>query len=150
MRICFVALMLSSFGLTGCERVENLAPPQIKYGQDECAHCGMIISDERNAAALIVRSGDELQTLLFDDIGDLIDFSREHPQTQVHRRYVHDYRSRQWIDTTGAVFVRSPELHTPIGSGIVAFGDADGAQDCLRDSHGELHQNLDSLTTSAR
>src|SRR5262245_16948176 len=69
-RLAFIPVFIAGAALLGgCERASTDSPPAIAYGRDECAHCGMIISDDRFAAALIVRDGAQSHPLLFDDIG---------------------------------------------------------------------------------
>lgn len=114
----------------GCEKELADGPPTIKYGVDKCDHCNMIISDARCAAAMLVRVDGKRKAVLFDDIGDLIDWQREHVGTTVERRYVADYATREWVAFDQALFVHAPEAHTPMGSGILAFAkqaDADSA-----------------------
>ena len=59
--------------------------------------------------------------LLFDDIGDMIAYEREHKTLDVRKRFVHDHQTRQWLDADIAMFVQNERIHTPMGSGIVAF-----------------------------
>jgi copper chaperone NosL len=105
----------------------------------------MILSDERCAAAMIVKSGDEHTALLFDDIGDMIDYEREHAGITVVRRYVHDFETRQWLDTSAATFLRSAQLSTPMGSGIIAFADSNRAKARQTEFAAELHPEFASL-----
>jgi copper chaperone NosL len=111
-----------------CNRGLPAGPPTIHYGQDPCAGCGMIISDDRSAAALVDPAGDSAP-LLFDDIGCLLDYEREHPQLAARSHYVHDATSRQWLAASAATFVKTSR-ETPMGSGLLAFvrrSDAEAA-----------------------
>ena len=124
---------LAAVLVLGCWRSETQGPPPVRYGQDECIHCGMIITDERHAAALRAVVDGQTRDLLFDDIGDMIDYERDNPSVKSVVRYVHDFQTRQWIDVAQAKFVRDEKVHTPMGSGILAFADetkarAHGAQ----------------------
>jgi copper chaperone NosL len=113
--------------LVGCSEKPKDAPPQIRYGQDECAHCGMIVSDERFAAALRVIAGGQQQDLIFDDIGDMIEYERGHESVQIQKRLVHDFDTHQWIDASHAFYLKSERIHSPMGSGILALGEKDAA-----------------------
>jgi len=54
-----VILTLSGLLLGACGgRQGALQPPEIYYGQDTCARCGMLISDPRFAAALLTEEGE--------------------------------------------------------------------------------------------
>ena len=122
-----LAGLLAAF-VVGCDRAPADAPPQIKYGHDECAHCGMILTDERCAAAIIVQDANGRTSLLFDDIGDMLDYESAHPDLAITHRFVHDFAVRTWLDATAASYVVSETIHTPMGSGIIAFANASQAQ----------------------
>jgi copper chaperone NosL len=108
---------------SGCSRKPNDGPPQVRYGQDECALCGMIVSDERHAAALRAVVDGQTRDLLFDDVGDMLEYEQMNSSAKALRRYVHDFDTRQWIDVAQAKFVQDGQVHTPMGSGILAFAD---------------------------
>ncbi len=113
--------------VAGCEAELPDGPPTIRLGLDECVHCGMIISDQRSAAASIVVNDGKRRALLFDDIGDLLDYHELHKDLAIHARYVSDYRTRQWIEFGAAFYVHAPGTQTPMGSGLLAFASADAA-----------------------
>jgi copper chaperone NosL len=122
-------------------------PPEIVYGEDVCAHCGMIISEPRFAAASWVASDTGPAARLFDDIGDLVAYEDQNPDLHVLSRYVHDYRTEEWLDAEDATFVRTEAASTPMGSGVVAFGDFDDAVDFAAANHGQVI-DLDGLLAS--
>jgi copper chaperone NosL len=125
--------------MSGCSKPPIDAPPEVHYGRDECAHCGMIVGDERFASALRVVLEGSTHDLAFDDIGDMFDYEREKGASlQVSRRYVHDYETKQWIDPSSALFIRSEELHTPMGSGIIAVSDKARAEALREKLNGKL------------
>ncbi len=122
-----IALVIAIFLIialaSGCSRKPNDGPPQVRYGQDECALCGMIVNDARHAAALRAVVDGEQRDLLFDDVGDMIEYEQANPSTTAIRRYVHDFETRRWVDAAQARFVQDATVHTPMGSGILAFAD---------------------------
>lgn len=120
--------------LAGCSETAIDGPPDIRFGQDECVHCGMIISDDRCAAAAIVQIDGQRRYALFDDIGDLFEYERSQKDISVLSRYVRDYDSRQWIDAGQAQFVRIPGLATPMGSGLIAYADRGDAEKKIQSS----------------
>ncbi len=127
-------IALALVALTGCGRSERDGPPTIRYGIDACAHCGMIISDARYAAATIALVDGEQRALLFDDIGDQLDYAADHAEIKPIRRYVHDHQTRDWVSADAAQYVHAPSLHTPMGSGIAAFASAASAH-TFADAH---------------
>ncbi len=128
-------VLLCVLGISGCQasrRAER--PPQIRYGRDVCAQCGMIISEARFAAAYLTRQG---AWRLFDDIGDMREFYKAHSE-DVSVFWVHDYESAEWLKAESAVFVKSAELHTPMGHGIVALGSRERAELLARQLQGQI------------
>jgi nitrous oxide reductase accessory protein NosL len=117
-----IALVLA---LLGCARTGPQAPPEIMYGHDKCAACGMIVSEDRHAAALVPVSG---AASLFDDTGELVRFVAQHPSQQNQVAFVHDYQSRRWLPARTAFFVKDLKLSTPMGTGIVAFAERSSAE----------------------
>src|SRR5690606_10861439 len=61
-------------------------PPNISYGSDSCAHCKMIISDARFAAAWRDTNG---KVLRFDDIGCMVGMYAEQPPAHGATFWVH-------------------------------------------------------------
>ena len=118
-----VAIIMIVALAAGCSREAGDGPPQVRYGQDECALCGMIVSDERHAAALRAVVDGETRDLLFDDVGDMVEYEQENSSVKAVRRYVHDFETRRWVDAEQAKFVQDDKVHTPMGSGILAFAD---------------------------
>jgi copper chaperone NosL len=122
--------------LLGCGREATLEPPTVHYGQAVCDVCGMIVSDERFAAAEVVIRDGRAQTRYFDDTGEVFDL--EAPAGAEHAWYVHDMRTLEWLDAREAVYLRSEQLHTPMGLHIAAFGTAAGAERARAEFGGEV------------
>jgi copper chaperone NosL len=130
MRPCSIVASLVSLVVlfvSGCEKEVADAPPTIRLGHDLCVHCNMIISDARHAASALVRIDDKRKAVLFDDIGDLIDYQAANQGMQFERTFVTDFDTRQWVEFGKACFVVAPEVHTPMGSGFLAFASPQGA-----------------------
>ncbi|MEZ4710429.1 MAG: nitrous oxide reductase accessory protein NosL [Caldilineaceae bacterium] len=128
--------------LAGCggPAVTPDTPPEILYGEDVCAQCGMIISDERFAAGLVVElAPDVYEHRIFDDIGGMLTYVQEHAQAiTIVAYFVHDYNSKEWINAESAYFVRSNALHTPMGYGLAACAQELEAQALAEEWQGEL------------
>lgn len=130
---CVWLLALSASGVSGCQASRE-HPPQIRYGRDVCAQCGMIISEARFAAAYITEQG---EWRFFDDIGDMLAFSKTHRE-DVALFWVHDYESKDWLKADGAFFVKSAQLHTPMGHGIIALSRRERAEQWASQSQGQV------------
>jgi copper chaperone NosL len=125
--------------LGGCGAKEPpLAPPEIVYGEDVCDQCGMIISEERFAAATLVEADGTVEPRRFDDIGELMDYAGAHPELTVVRWYVHDYDTLEWLEGPAATYVRAADLRTPMGYGLAAFGDPARAAQFSAERSGEI------------
>lgn len=94
------------------------APPEIVYGADECAHCRMIVSDPRHAAAARSPRGDEAR---FDDLGCLAEHLRAAPDGTAWQAWVHAEGEADWRRAEETWYVHLPDLVTPMGSGLAAF-----------------------------
>ncbi|GIV78827.1 MAG: hypothetical protein KatS3mg050_3221 [Litorilinea sp.] len=138
-KILLLFLALSGI-LSGCARGSaEPAPPEIRYGEDICQECQMIISDPRFAAGYAYELGPgRYQSLAFDDIGDMLAHAARHPEHVIVAWYVHDYHSQEWLDATQAIYVRSSALHTPMGHGLAAFADRAAAETLAAEREGEL------------
>jgi nitrous oxide reductase accessory protein NosL len=106
--------------ILGCApRVEG--PPAIRYGESACTQCRMLISEARYAAAR--RPAGEAE--VFDSVECLIQRLRAHPAEGP--AWVHDYDSAAWLDARQAHYVRSAQLQTPMGGGLVALAEEQAA-----------------------
>ncbi|MGW8317946.1 MAG: nitrous oxide reductase accessory protein NosL [Candidatus Promineifilaceae bacterium] len=99
-------------------------PPEIRYGEDTCDRCQMIINEARYASAYVTADG---QTRRFDDIGGMVAFSDETGEN-VSAYWVHDYDSESWLKADQSLFVMSVQEPTPMGFGIVAFSSRERAE----------------------
>lgn len=116
---------------------DPLAPPEIRYGEDVCAQCNMIISEPRFAAGLVVAVDGEPTALAFDDVGELVAYEAEHPDQEVLRRYVHDFETESWLAAEEATFVRSVDIRSPMGHGLAAFTAAGRAAEVAAETGGQ-------------
>jgi len=116
-----VALLLTCVpGMTGCSRrAPDTSPPVVHMGEDVCHACGMILSDERYACAVVWIDNNERNELLYDDIGEMLHDAKALAKPGA-KLYVRDVDSLEWLDATRAWFVQSDELMTPMATGFAA------------------------------
>lgn len=96
-------------------------PRAIRYGEEACEHCHMSIVDHRFAGQLVTSTG---KVYPFDDVGCLAAFVATGPVQggEVHGIYVNSFVTPDsLLDATGAVYLRSEPLHTPMASGLAAL-----------------------------
>lgn len=101
---------------------------------DMCGYCRMAISQKQFAAEALDVDGNAIK---FDDIGCMRRFLAaaevKHPV-----RFVMDYRQRRWLNADAALFVRGSGVPTPMGGGILAFGERSRAEAESRATGGEV------------
>lgn len=126
--------------VSACARGETAAtPPVIRYGEDLCTECNMIINDVRYAAGYAVEiAPGRYESLAFDDIGDLLVHMAKHPEHTIVAWYVHDYTTEEWLDATTAYYVVSEQIHTPMGHGIAAHATEAAAAAMAQERQGEV------------
>lgn len=120
--------------LASCAGPAGHQPPDMQYGLDECAHCRMIVSEPRHAAAVVFGDGvpADGRTLRFDDLGCLMSHLAESPDAADARVWVHDADGR-WLDGREALYRHLPDETTPMGYGFVAVRTDDGSGASLLD-----------------
>lgn len=134
--LLFFALLL----LNACSRGDGeIKPAEIHYGEDVCAECGMIISDAKYASSISLEIGaGRYQTVMFDDIGDMLAYLGKHSDAKVVGWFVHDYDSEEWIDATTAFFVVSDQIKSPMNHGIAAYAQQSSAEARATQTQGKV------------
>lgn len=144
--VCVTALACGV--ISGCRRETPIEPPTIHYGQDICAECGMIVSDSRFAAAMLVEQDGQREMLLFDDIGCLI-VGQWQDESAMLARWVTDASSGQWLDATNAAYLVSPDIITPMAFGAAAYADRAAAEQAALVTPG-VHMDFATLVARLR
>jgi len=139
-KFLFLFALLSLSLLAACGGGPDLnEPPDVRYGEDVCERCLMIINEARYAAAYVTPDG---EPRLFDDIGGMaahIDEALEGGALEDGAVFwVHDYDTEEWLKAEEAFYVESEELATPMGFGIVAFADRERAEAWAAEQVGTL------------
>ncbi len=125
----------------GCGGRDDTGPPKLHLGSDVCDFCKMIISDQNFAAACVVRSTDgRVRSAAFDDIGCLLEYQRTLADDAIERRYVTDYDSGAWLDATEVFYIQSPDVRSPMASGLIASQTQAGADRLAQRFNGSTHR----------
>ncbi|MEW6511235.1 MAG: nitrous oxide reductase accessory protein NosL [Bacteroidota bacterium] len=98
------------------------------YPEDMCAVCRMAFSDHRFASEII---DDRDEVYKFDDIGCMLEFRTSSRDVAMVSTFVKDYDTDEWIPFDRATVVKTG-IHTPMGSGKVAFRDSARAAEFAR------------------
>jgi len=148
-----LALALAAL-LPACRRAETSGPPSIQLGSDECGACGMLVMEDRCSCALLIEEEGHRSHLVFDDLGCLLDYRTDHPESVVVAAFVHDYGTGEWVAGADAhyIFGVSDTVITPMASGIIAFATVDGAGQRQATSGGEVtdYDRLNKLRSAWR
>jgi copper chaperone NosL len=112
------------------------APEPVHWGVEACAHCQMVISDERFAGQVVDRRG---KTYKFDAIECMAGFLNEGAVSgdDVHSVWVADGPDG-WVEAGTATFVHSPSVRTPMGGGFTAHVTPSAAAAYAAEVDGEL------------
>jgi len=107
------------FLLASCRSSTPGDIPQIVFGRDACARCGMLVSEKRFASGYVDAAG---KSVIFDDVGELLAAATEDP-TLSKAAFVTDVEDGEWTRAEAAFYARVPALATPMGTGVAAFKD---------------------------
>lgn len=109
--------------LSGCGSGEHV--PRIRYGEDACANCRMIINDPQFGGAIETPDGEFRK---YDDFSCMfLDVKRE--KITPKRYFVPSYANPdEWLDGTQAFYVRADDLQTPMGSRVLALPSREQAE----------------------
>lgn len=134
-RLAISTLILTLIaGAAGCQK--SAVEPVAIAAEDICGYCRMAISEKQYAAEFVDRDG---QAFKFDDIGCMIaHLKTRKDRADIAAYFVADVESRSWLKAEDAALVRSKELKTPMGFGIVAFKDRERADHAAGAYHGTV------------
>ncbi len=127
-----MALVLQMVFVAGCS---DPRPVPLTLGETACNHCHMTLMDERFAAELLTITG---KAYTFDSVECLASFALESTD-EIHSLWVTNFGApSHLVRVEEAFFVRSPLLKSPMGMGLVAFGEGMTPEDALNSFAGEL------------
>lgn len=133
-RLALAVFCLALVASTGCRKAA-IEPLDIA-GEDICGYCRMAISEKQYAAEFVDGDG---QAFKFDDIGCMAEYLKGRKiKNDIAAYFVVDFDSRSWLKAQDALLLRSRDLKTPMGFGIVAFKDRAKAEQAARTYQGEL------------
>ena len=124
-RYLFIFATLT-LGLSACSGEPETGPVEVKWDQNNCERCRMMLSD-RNFAAQIryFPEGKRSRAVKFDDIGCAVLWLKDQqwkddPKTQI---WVTDHRGGEWIDARKATYIG--KNNSPMGYDLGAQAEAE-------------------------
>jgi copper chaperone NosL len=126
---------------SSCSNENIFKPVEIKYGQDICEACSMIISEKEYSAQYLLQD-DKVKK--FDDIGCMMHFIKDNKNENgnISAVFVRDFNSKNWINAKNAHFFQSNKITTPMGHGIIAFARKEDLKDVKSTIGGKELRNL--------
>lgn len=126
------AVAIAAPGLLGESDAGGDDLPSVRFGEERCERCGMLIDDVRFVAAWAGTGGE----VHFDDIGCLVLEAQDRPAPPAARFYVANYEDGAWIEASSATFVLSEQIRTPMAYGVAAVADPASALRLASETHG--------------
>ncbi|MDT8281888.1 MAG: nitrous oxide reductase accessory protein NosL [Gammaproteobacteria bacterium] len=125
---CSVLLLFTLFGLvlSGCSGEPETGSVEVKWDQDNCERCRMMLSDRYFAAQIrYFPEAKRSRVVKFDDIGCATLWLKDQqwkddPKTEI---WVTDHRSGEWIDARTATYIR--KNNSPMGYDLAAQAEAE-------------------------
>lgn len=112
-------------------------PAEIHYGSDECAHCRMMITDDRFASQIVTETG---KTIKFDAIECMAAYAGDH-KSEMHsaKLWVSDFSSPgEWLNVENARLIESRVVKSPMGGSLLAIDSPEAAEEYLNEYPGEV------------
>jgi len=102
----------------GCQEKSKTAVTEVHWDRDMCARCVMVVSDRKNTTQ--VRNPQNGRTYMFDDIGCMVLWFRDHKQSWKDQAivWITDAKTGKWIDARTAFY--DTENITPMAYGFSA------------------------------
>lgn len=127
-----VVLMLM-LALSGC----TPGPRELAMGEEECAHCRMMLSESAYASQVVMNRG---RSFPFDSIECMVAFRVTHTDPEsIHSAWVPDFRNEDmWLDATDAVYLQSESMRSPMGLSLSAYDSEESARRQQKESGGRL------------
>ncbi|OKL42036.1 nitrous oxide reductase accessory protein NosL [Pontibacter flavimaris] len=129
-----VSLLFILVILAGC----SVEPKPIPYGEANCAHCNMTVSDNRYGAELVNENG---KPYFFDSAECLAAYVAEQPEVGDKAAYllVTDFTNPgELVDAHSAHFLQSEALPSPMGMNLTAVKDEAAANQMQQEHDGQL------------
>ena len=130
-----VFICVAGFSIEACG---NSGPTPIRYGNEQCAHCRMTISDMHFGCQLVTVKG---RTYNFDDVQCMRSFVAEGgiAPGDIARVYLTDYLAGGGLrPAADFMLLRSETLRSPMQGNIAAFLTPEGLQEVQKHHAGEV------------
>lgn len=136
MKIYFILpiYLLGLFLFGSCQSEPKV---NISYGQTECEHCRMNITEQKFATVAFTHKGKQFS---FDALECLVPWIRNKsvPEKDIHKLMVADYlRPGKFLEVQKAFYVESDSIRSPMGGNIAAFANETDREGFLKQTPGK-------------
>jgi len=110
-------VVLAMFTISAC----STGPEPIRYGQDECTHCKMTLTDKRFGAEIVTRKG---KVFKFDDLNCLVSYLKSGAvaKDQIAQVVAVDFKnSNVFIEVEQAFFLHNEAIKSPMRGDVASF-----------------------------
>lgn len=126
-----LSLVLFSLLLPSCSPGSD----KINYGVDDCDNCGMKLMDNKFGALLV---NDKGKSFSFDDLNCMATYLKENSAVTFNKKLVADFSvPGTLVEAEKAVYLKSEEIKSPMGSGIAAFAIPDSLRSIVNEIEGK-------------
>jgi copper chaperone NosL len=112
-----LSLIVLTMFISSCGPKE-IVPVEL-YPEDECAACRMAVSSPEFASEIINVDGTVVK---FDDLRCFENYRKTHTPDEFAAIFVMNYDTKQWMPFGKSIVIQT-SIETPMGSGQVAVGD---------------------------
>lgn len=119
-------------------------PRPISYGEEQCQHCHMTIVDQQYGSELVSSKG---KVFPFDAVECLLFYMEENDPTWQHIMVTHFTNPGELVPAENSIFLRSPELSSPMGMNLTAFATDEKALEFQQKFSGDVY-SWEELVTS--
>jgi len=117
-KISSIFFLFLSILIIGCKEKSKTDAIEVHWDRDMCARCVMVVSDRHNTTQ--VRNPNNGKTYMFDDIGCMVLWFRDHKQSWKDQAkiWITDAKTGKWIDARKAFY--DTTTITPMAYGFSA------------------------------
>lgn len=101
----------------------SVGPEPIHYGQDNCFHCKMTLTDKRFGAEVVTDKG---KVYKFDDLNCLVNFLKEGTVSEANIAQIVavDFKKTgAFVDVNQAFFLQNEAIKSPMRADVASFSD---------------------------
>lgn len=140
-KAAMLAAGLSLLSFTACET----GPDPIRYGQDNCHHCKMTLTDKRFGAEVVTQKG---KVYKFDDLNCLANFLKSGevlPENIAQTLSIDFKKAGLFVPVQQAFFLQNEAIKSPMRADVACFSDQKNLDAVKAEIGGGKEMNWDGV-----